>query len=42
MKSFEKIVKDKFNNNLDDIDNIIKLSIADIHIYIYTLKVLNR
>ena len=35
VKSFKKIDKDKFDNDVDGIDNIIKLSIADICICVH-------
>ena len=35
VKSFEKIVKDEFNNNIDGIDGITKLSVANVCICVY-------
>ena len=30
VKSFEKIIKDKFDDNIDSVDDITKLSITDV------------
>ena len=35
VKSFKKIVKNKFDDNVDSVNNITKLSVTDIHMRIH-------